>query len=248
METGVLRRTCLLVLLPVQLALWPACAAAQPTEDAADPHRESTPIAQKAVDLLNPRGWITLPEVRQAYADASAALAALQAKVEQIDIGSLNQTIAGLGASLEALRVKTDAADVESLGQVANKWRESAEKLTATLVTLEQKIGEVQTERFNDALQQASAVAESWEASGSELQALLSEVRQLLEAVDPQQVSAVIEQAQQGSKHFELASANLSSTSTSLSTTIWLLNALLGVGITLGVIHIVRLRRTDRQP
>lgn len=248
METGASRKTCSLVLLLVQLALWPACAATQPTEDAVDPHRKSVPLAQQAVDLLNPRGWVTLPEVRQAYADASAALAALQAKVEQIDIGSLNQTIAGLAASLEALRVKTDGADVESLGQVADKWRESAEKLTATLETLEKKIGEIQTERFNDALQQASAVAESWDASGSDLQALLSDVAKLLEAVDPQQISAAIEQAQRGSKHFELASANLSSTSTSLSTTIWLLNALLGVGITLGVIHIVRLRRTDRQP
>ncbi|MCH8853410.1 MAG: hypothetical protein IID41_12280, partial [Planctomycetes bacterium] len=124
METGALRKTCLLVTLPMQLALWPACAATQPTDDAAASHRQSTPIAQRAVELLNPRGWVTLPEVRQAYADASAALAALQAKVEQIDIGSLNQTVAELGASLDALCTKTDAADIESLGQVADKWRE----------------------------------------------------------------------------------------------------------------------------
>ncbi len=238
----------MLVLLSAQFALVPACATPGPTEGAADPQQKSTPIAQQAVDFFNPKSLVTLPQVKQAYADASTALVALRAKIEQINVGSLNQTIVGLGASLEALRVKTDEVDVESVGRVADKWRESAEELTATLETLEQKIGEIQTERFNDAMQQASAVAKSWETSGSELRALLSEVRQLLAAIDPQKISAAIEQAQQGSQHFEVASANLSSTSTSLSTTIWLLNALLGVGITLGVIHIVRLRRTDRRP
>ncbi len=196
-------------------------------------------IAKDVVDLIDPR--------QQPYRDFAAAMRALQQKIEQVDIATFNSVLEEVHESVEAIRAKTDAIRTESIGLLADEWREPAGKLSATIETLQQKISAIETEQFNQAIQNISELAQSWHASGRELQALLADVRQLLDEIDSKEITGTIEQLHQSSQHIEKAAAKLPSTSASLSTTIWLLNALLAIGITLGVIRIVRSRSSNRR-
>jgi len=74
----------------------------------------------------------------------------------------------------------------------------------------------------------------------------LADVRALLAGVDSKQITETVQHIRESTEFLRLATSRLPSTTTSLSTTIWLLNGLLAIGITLGVLRIVRHRTTEQ--
>ncbi len=213
-----------------------ACASTpqqtRPTETTAD----ARPLGKKAFDAINP---FSNEELNQ-------AAIAFRSKVEQVDVAQINSVAEKLNELLVTMESGLKGVEEESIARVLEQWSDSATKLAVVSETLERTIAGIDTERLNAALQDAAGAAESWQASGEELRTLLADVRALLAGVNSKQITETVQHIQESAESLRLATAKLPSTTASLSTTIWLLNGLLAMGITLGVLRIVQHRTTKQ--
>ena len=252
MQNGKVKSRYVLFCGGLTLFMLGACAntpqQTKPVETTAD----ARPLGQRALDVLNPveiaRGTkeflVGSPDAM--YGEAEAVFREARHKIAELDIPALNIAIEELHESLVAIRYRIDATSKESIEPLANSWREAGLRLSAATEKLEEKIAAIQTEQLNNSMQKASEAAESWRASGEELRALLADVRALLAGVDSKQITETVQHIRESTEFLRLATSRLPSTTTSLSTTIWLLNGLLAIGITLGVLRIVRHRTTKQ--
>ena len=95
-------------------------------------------------------------------------------------------------------------------------------------------------------MRDAAQAADPWRASGYELHSLLTDVRAMLAGVDSKQITETVKRVRESAESLRLATARLPSTTTSRCTTIWLLDGLLVIGITLGVLRIAQHRTTKQ--
>ena len=229
-----------------------ACAGTPLQTDSVESTADAKPLGQKALDALNPveiakgtKDFLGGPQAAM-YGEAEAAFREARSKIAEIDISALNIAIAELHESLETMASRIDSTSAESIEPLAESWRETGVRLSAATEQLEKTIAAIETEQLNHTMQDASKAAESWRASGEELRALLADVRALLAGIDSEDITETIQQVRESAESLRLATAKLPSTTTSLSTTIWLLNGLLAIGITLGVLRLMQ-RRTTKQ-
>ena len=213
-----------------------ACASTPQQTKSVETTADERPLGKKALDALNPFSNKELDQAAIVFRD----------KVEQVDVVQFNSATGKLHELLVTLETGVRGVEEESIAHVLEKWSDSATGLAAASETLERMIAGIDTELLNEALQDASGAADSWRASGEELQALFADVRALLAAVDAAQVTETVQHIRESTESLRLATAKLPSTTTSLSTTLWLLNGLLAIGITLGVLRIVRHRTTKQ--
>ena len=234
------------------LLMLAACASTPQQTDPVETTADAKPLGQRALDALNPveiaRGTkqFLVGSPAAMYGEAEAALREARGKIAEIDVAALNTAIEGLHESLKTLAHRIDSTSTESIEPLAESWRETGMRLSAATVKLEEKITAIETEQLNKTMEETSRAAESWRASGEELRALLADVRALLASVDSKQITETVQHVRDSTKSLRLAIAKLPSTTTSLSTTIWLLNGLPAIGITLGVLRIVRHRTTKQ--
>ncbi len=236
MQNGRLKSGCLLFSGGLALLVLGACASTPQQTKPVEPTADARPLGKKAFDAINP---FNNDELNQ-------AAIALREKVEQVDVVQFNSATEKLNELLVTLETSVKGVEEESIARVLEKWSDSATKLAVASETLERAISGIETELLNEALQDAARAAGSWRASGEDLQALLAEVRALLAGVDATQITETVQHIRESAESLQLATAKLPSTTTSLSTTIWLLNGLLAIGITLGVLRIVRHRTTKQ--
>ncbi len=213
-----------------------ACASTPQQTGPVETTADGRPLGKKAFDAINPFSNEELNQAAIAFRD----------KVEQVDVVQFNSATEKLNELLVTLESSVKAVEEESIAGVLEQWSDSATKLAAVSETLERTIAGIETELLNEAIQDAAGAAESWQASGEELRALLADVRALLAGVDSTQITETVQHIRESAESLRLATAKLPSTTTSLSTTIWLLNGLLAIGITLGVIRIVQHRTTKQ--
>ena len=225
-----------------------ACASTPQQTDPVQTTADAKPLGRRALDALNPLEYAKALNSAQAvmYGEVQATFREARGKIAEIDISALNTAIEELHESLETMAHRIDSTSTESIEPLAESWRETGVRLSAATEQLEKKIAAIETDKLNDTMQEASEAAKSWRASGEELRTLLADVRALLAGVDSKQITETVQHIQESAEFLRLATAKLPSTTTSLSTTIWLLNGLLAIGITLGVLRIVR-HRTTRQ-
>lgn len=236
MQNGKVERRCLLFSGGLALLMLSACASTPQQTKPADTTADARPLGQKALDAINPFSNEKVNQAAIVFRD----------KVEQVDVVQFNSATEKLNELLVTLETSVKGVEEESIARVLEKWSDSATKLAAASETLERAISGIETELLNEALQDAARAAVSWRASGEDLQALLAEVRALLAGVDATQITETVQHIRESAQSLQLATAKLPSTTTSLSTTIWLLNGLLAIGITLGVLRIVRHRTTKQ--
>lgn len=229
-----------------------ACASTSQQTEPGSTTADAKPLGQRALDALNPveiakgtKDFLGGPQAAM-YREAEAAFREARSKIAEIDISALNIAIAELHESLETMASRIDSTSAESIEPLAESWRETGVRLSAATEQLEKTIAAIETEQLNQTMQDASKAAESWRASGEEFRALLADVRALLAGVDATQITETVQHIRESTESLRLAAAKLPSTTTSLSTTIWLLNGLLAIGITLGVLRIVRHRTTKQ--
>ncbi len=225
-----------------------ACVGTPQQTDSVESTADAKPLTRRALDALNPLEYTkVLNKPQEAmFAEVQATFREARGKIAEIDISALNTAIEELHESLETMAHRIDSTSTESIEPLAESWRETGVRLSAATEQLEKKIAAIETEQLNHTMQEASKAADSWRASGEELQALLADVRALLAGVDSKQITETVERVRESAESLRLATAKLPSTTTSLSTTIWLLNGLLAIGITLGVLRIVRHRTTKQ--
>ncbi len=236
MQNGKVKRRSLLFSGGLTLLMLSACASTPQQTKPADTTVDGRPLGQKALDAIN---LFSNEKVNQ-------AAIVFRDKVEQVDVVQFNSATEKLNELLVTLETSVKGVEEESIARVLEKWSDSATKLAVASETLERAISGIETELLNEALQDAARAAGSWRASGEDLQALLAEVRALLAGVDATQITETVQHIRESAESLQLATAKLPSTTTSLSTTIWLLNGLLAIGITLGVLRIVRHRTTKQ--
>ncbi len=236
MQNGEVKRRYLLFSGGLALLMLGACASTPQQTKPVETTADAKPLAQKAFDVFNPFSNDEL----------NRAAIALREKVEQVDVVQFNSATQKLNELLVTLKTGVEGVEEKSIARVLEKWSDSATKLAVASETLERAISGIETELLNEALQDAARAAGSWRASGEELQALLAEVRALLAGVDSKQITETVQHLRESAESLQLATAKLPSTTTSLSTTIWLLNGLLAIGITLGVLRLVQHRTTKR--
>jgi len=192
-------------------------------------------VAQGVLDKLDPR--------QKTYQEAAEAAKAFKQQVEKIDIESVNDGLAHLDELLLSLHSKANELNTTSFNRAMDNFQQASEKLAVGMKSLNEKIVALRTDQLNPALQSSEQTFNKIGQAADELIALLGETRELINSINPQHISETIEHIEVSSRQLRLASTKLPSTTSSLSTTIWLLNALLAVGITLGVIQIIRLRK-----
>ena len=252
MQTGKVKSRYLLLPGSLVLLVLGACASTPQQTEPVAPTANAKPLGQRALDALNPveiakgtKDFLGGPQAAM-YGEAEAAFREARGKIAEIDISALNIAIEELHESLETMAYQIDATSTESIEPLAESWRETGVRLSSAAEKLEETIAAIETEQLNHPMQEASKAAGSWRASGEELRELLADVRALLAGVDSTQITETVQHIRESAESLRLATAKLPSTTTSLSTTIWLLNGLLAIGITLGVLRIVR-RRTTKQ-
>ena len=236
MQNGKVKRRRLLFSGGLALLMLSACASTPQQTKPADMTADARLLGQKALDAINPFSNEKVNQAAIVFRD----------KVEQVDVVQFNSATEKLNELLVTLETSVKGVEEESIARVLEKWSDSATKLAAASETLERAISGIETELLNEALQDAARAAGSWRASGEDLQALLAEVRALLAGVDATQITETVQHIRESAESLQLATAKLPSMTTSLSTTIWLLNGLLAIGITLGVLRIVRHRTTKQ--
>ena len=236
MQNGKVKRRRLLFSGGLALLMLSACASTPQQTKPADMTADARLLGQKALDAINPFSNEKVNQAAIVFRD----------KVEQVDVVQFNSATGKLHELLVTLETGVRGVEEESIAHVLEKWSDSATRLAAASETFERMIAGVDTELLNEALQDAAGAADSWRASGEELHALFADVRALLAAVDAAQVTETVQHIRESTESLRLATAKLPSTTTSLSTTIWLLNGLLAIGITLGVLRIVRHRTTKQ--
>ena len=236
MQNRELKSRCLLFSGGLALLMLGACASTPQQTKPVEPTSGDRPLGQKALAALNPFSNEELNQAAIAFRD----------KVELVDVVQFNSATEKLHELLVTLETGVKGVEEESIAGVLEKWSDSATKLAVASETLERTIAGIETELLNEALRDAAGAAGSWRASGEELRALLAEVRALLAGVDSKQITETVQHIRESAESLRLATAKLPSTTTSLSTTIWLLNGLLAIGITLGVLRIVQHRTTKQ--
>ncbi len=227
---------CVLSCGGLALVMLGACANTPQQTSQVETTADAKPLGQKALEAINP---FSNREVNQ-------AAIALKGKIDQVDVVRFNSVTQKLNELLITLETSVEGIEEESIARVLEQWGDSATKLATVSETLERAIAGVETNRLNEALQDAAGAADTWRASGEELRALLAEVRALLAGVDSKQITETVQKVRESAESLRRATANLPSTTTSLSTTIWLLNGLLAIGITLGVLRLVQHRPTKQ--
>ncbi len=248
MQNGKLKSRCLLFSSGLALLMLGACASRPPQTKPVETTADAKPLTRRALDALNPLEYVKALNEAQAamYGEVQETFRDARGKIAEIDIAALNSAIEELQESLQTMAHRIEETSTESIEPLAESWRETGVRLSAATEKLEEKIAAIETEQLNQTMQEASKAAESWRASGEELRALLADVRALLAGVDSKQVKETVQHIRESAASLRLATAKLPSTTTSLSTTIWLLNGLLAIGITLGALRIVRHRTTKQ--
>lgn len=204
-------------------------------------------ITQKVVEIPKQfLGNVFLPGGETAAEEIASSARASKDQIEKIDVDRFNAVVAELHETAKALKGKIESVDTGFVGRAGASLEETISKLSTGLETFTQKLSQIDIRRINETTSSTSeAVRKVGEAAG-ELSELIRKLRDVVAAIKPEDVSGAIERLHQSAAHFETAAARLPSTTTTLSTTIWLANALLAIGVTLGIIHIIRLRKPQR--
>lgn len=210
-----------------------SCGCAAPQQAQSD-HK---PIGERAVEILDPRQLIGGRALSAASRTAKQVL-------EQIDVQRFNAMMGEVQDLAHTLNTKTQKLAPEVLEQTASAFREVAEGLAQALEEFRASARQAEAgPRLGAALSASESSFQAVRQAADQLRGLLEDLRRVIQALELETLSDMLQRILASSDHLEAASAALPSTIFALSTTIWIVNALLAAGLGVTVLWILRLRK-----